>query len=127
MLVCVQVSVPRVSTLMTASPPACCVHWEHTSQKWDAPPASLAEETWSPSAVAPLLFRSVRPKVRQSSLLPRKTLITLMLFCFSSFNKIDGLDGASVAKNVYENLSDLLDKEKLQLLTKADFLDSVSF
>lgn len=50
-----------------------------------------------------------------------------MLFCFSSFNKIDGLDGASVAKNVYENLSDLLDKEKLQLLTKADFLDSVSF
>ncbi len=66
MLVCVQVSAPPVSTLMTASSPACPVHWEPTSQKWDAPPASRAEGTWSPSAAVLLPFRSVRPKVWKS-------------------------------------------------------------
>lgn len=63
MLVCVQVSVPLVSTPTMASSPACSVHLERTNQRWGAPPASPVEGTWTPGAAGLSHSRSVRPKV----------------------------------------------------------------
>lgn len=87
-MLCVQVSASLVTTLMTASSPACPVHWEHTSPKWDVPPASLVEVTWWPSAMVLLPSRSVRPKVWHLFSL---FWVQGLYFCLVSLNNLTNL------------------------------------
>lgn len=89
-MLCVQVCVHPVSTLTTASSPACPVCWERTSLKWDAPSAFLVEETWWPSAAVLLPSRSVRPKVWRISVIFNGFSHVFVLFFLSQQGKSNG-------------------------------------